>query len=390
MIQLTNTGLQIDDLNTIFDNLATEYKKIYGGEDITIDGDTSDGQVISIYSKLNADIQANLLQLYNSFDPDNALGVALNKIIKLSGLTRTPATKSTVSVDITATSNVDLDSEYKVVDELGQVWQIITAQTLLAGTTSVDFAAVEWGSIATNPNTITAQGTILTQITTVNNPLAASVGVDEETDEALRIRRNKSLEKPAYSTVGGLLAELLSVANVLDVKIYENKTDTYDATLDLNAHSIWCIVDGGLDTDIFETIAKEKTSGCDLKGSITGTYVENFLRADGTTLVYNHEVNYDVPNEVEIYIKLDVTPKIFGDVIDTQLIKDSLITKLFNISEDLTITELYSFVYSGGTNFIATSLQASLDDINYVSDELLAGSADKFLITDAKITITEI
>lgn len=389
VFKLDKDGLTINDLNDVYDFMVTSYKAIYG-DDIVLDGDTPDGQVVAIYSKLNADAQASLLQLYNSFDPDNAIGVQLNKIIKLSALTRKPATKSTVTIDLTASTTVSLESNYTVVDELGQSWVIQLAQSILVGTTAVDFSAQEWGSVAANPNTITAQGTILTQITAVDNPLAAAIGIDEETDEQLRIRRNKSLEQPAYSTTGSLLAKLLETENVIDAIVYENKTKIDNPTLPLVANTLWCIVDGGLGTDIIETIAKEKTAGAGLKGSITGDYLESFLRADGSTRIHTHEVNYDVPTETDIYVKVDVTPKNIGDVIDTELIKDKIAEKLLNIAEFLTITELYSYIYQAGTTFIATNLTASLDDITYVADELEATAAEKLVITVANITVTEI
>ena len=386
-LQINKNGLTINDLNDVFEFLSAQYKLIYG-DDIILDADTPDGQLISIISKLNADAQAALLQIYNSFDPDNAVGVELNKLIKLSAMTRTPASKSTVSIDLTASTTIALDSNYTVVDELGQNWIIQTAQSINAGVTAVIFEGAEFGSVQALATTINARGTILTQITNVNNPLAATVGRDEETDVELRQRRNRSLEKPTYSTVGGLLARLLEVENVTDALVYENATNIDDVVLPLVANTLWCIVESGLDSDIFEAIAKEKTAGAGLKGSVVGTYEESFLRSNGTTRIHTHPIKFDRPTIAEIYIKLDVTPKIALDVIDTDLIKTKLTEKIFTINEDLTITELYSYIYQAGDNFYANNVTASTDNITYVSDKLLAGNTDKFLITTAKITIT--
>ncbi len=386
-LNLDGNGLTINDLNDVYTYLTAQYKTIYG-EDIVLTSDTPDGQVIAIYSKLNADAQAMLLELYNSFDPDSAVGVHLNKIIKLSALERDPATKSTVSVNLTATTTVALPAGYTVVDTLGQNWNIQTAATITAGVTSVIFEAETWGSIAANANTITAQGTILTEITTVDNPLAATVGVNEETDVELRQKRDRSLEKPAYSTTGSILARLLGTNNVLDAVVYENATAIQDTVRNIAPNTLWCVVEGGLESNIAESIAKEKTAGSGLKGSISTTYLENFTRSDATTRIQTHDVKYDIPTEKSIYIKLDVTCTTTGCTIDTDLIKQKLTGKTFTINEDLTITELYSYVYQAGSNFIATNLQASLDNITYVSNELEAGYDEKFLISTANITVT--
>jgi uncharacterized phage protein gp47/JayE len=388
-LKIDATGLTINDLNDVFDFLSEQYKLIYG-EDINIDQDTPDGQIISIYSKLNADAQAALLQIYNSFDPDTAVGVELNKIIKLSAITRQPATKSTVSVNVTASTTVTLPTDYILVDTLGQNWIIQESETINAGITSIEFEAVEWGSISANADTITEQGTILTEVTSVTNPLAASVGLDEETDVELRQRRNRSLEKPSFSTVGSLLTRLLEIDSVTDAIVYENATDIQDTERNIAPHTLWCIIEGGLNADITEIIAKEKTAGTGLKGTIEEDYTEEFKRANGTTRTHIHPVKFDRPTEVEIYIRLNVTCKEIGCTIDTDLIKEKLTGKTFTINEDLTITELYSFVYQAGSNFIATDLEASLDDITYVDTELDADYDEKFVITTAKITITEV
>ena len=304
---LDRNGLTVNDLDDVFTYLSEQYKIIYG-EDIILDADTPDGQIISIYSKLNADAQAALLQIYNSFDPDTAVGVELQKIIKLSGMTIGTATKSTVEVNLTASTTIELPDDYTVTDTLGQSWIIQISQTINVGVTGVEFEAVEWGSVQALASTITEQGTILTQITNVDNPLAASVGVDEETDVEVRQRRERSLEKPAYSTVGSILARLLEVPNVIDSTIYENYTDVYDATLDLDAHTIWCIVEEGLSADIVEAIAKEKTAGAGLKGSVEDTYIENFLREDGTTRVYTHDIKFDRPGTCTGLFLLTLVP----------------------------------------------------------------------------------
>jgi uncharacterized phage protein gp47/JayE len=386
-LKIDNTGLTINDLNDVYEYLTTQFKLIYG-ENINIDQNTPDGQIISIYSKLNADLQAALLQIYNGFDPDSAIGMELNKIIKLSAITRRPATKSTVSVDITTSSPVTLTADYALVDTLGQNWIIQKETALAVGTTSVIFEAVEWGSVSAEANTIIEQGTIFTEVSTVTNPLASSVGIDEETDIELRQRRNKSLEKPSYSTIGGLLASLLEVDNVIDCKIYENDTGAYNVTLDLAPHSIWCIVDGGLNSDIAEAIAKEKTAGTPLKGAMEENYQEVVTKSDGNTFIYTHTAKFDRPVETEIYLTLDVYPKNAGDIIDTDLIKQKLSEKLFRIAEDLTITELYSYAYQAANNFIVTNLQASKDNITYKSDKLETNNNEKFKIITSKITIT--
>lgn len=386
--EITSSGIVIETFEEIFSRLQDEYRTIYGA-DINVDQDSPDGQKIGIEAKAILDLQEYAVSLYNSFDPDLAVGLELDKILKLSGLTRRPATKSTVSINITASTTVDLPSDYTIADTTSQNWVIVTAQTITAGVTAVEFESQDWGAIEAGANTITDPVTIILGIDSVTNPLAAQPGIDEETTLEVRQRRRKSIENPSYSTIGDLYSRLFQLNGITDVIIYENKTDTYDATRDINAHTIWAVIDGGANADITEAIIKSKTGGTGLKGTVTGTFTENFTRPDGTIRVYTHDAKFDRPTETEIYIKLDVT-KTDTSLIDTQAIKDALVGRLFTIAEDAIVTSLYGTIYSAGSNFIASSLQLSKDDITYVTSVLDADFDEKFIITDAKITITEI
>lgn len=382
---ISSGGIFIQSLPEVIDDLTTSLQLIYG-ESINIDQNTPDGQLIGIIAKLDTDIQEQLVALYNSFDPDAAVGQALHKIIKLSGLTRNPATRSTVVLSMVLSKQVIFPSDFTVKDTVGQEWVIALAQTLEAGTHSVDFYAKEWGSISSSSGTITEEVTILDGVTSFSNPLASTIGADEEDDVSLRLRRRRSVEKPSFSTIGGLIARLLDINGVIDAKVYENRTSVYDSALGINPHTIWCIVDGGLNADIAEAIAKEKTAGVGEKGTVTAEYTETFSRADLSTFTYIHGVVFDRPNIVSPHIRLTVTA--ISGVVDAVLIKQSLEAKTYRIAEDITVTALYANVYQAGTNFIASVLEVSYDGITWVSNTLNAGYDDKFVITQANITVT--
>lgn len=389
MAKITSTGIKIDSFNDLFDAISAEYKNIYG-QDINIEQDTSDGQKLSIFVKAYRDLQELGVSIYNSFDPDTAIGTQLNKLMKLCGTSRIPATKSVVDIQVTTSQNVTLDSDYTLKDKLGQLWVISEATTLTTGTTTVSFIADEWGAIEALPNTITEFESIVLGVTSVTNPNSATTGRNEETDNELKLRRKKSVSLPSNNTVDGLLAKLLNINSVLDAVIYENDTDVYDADLDLNAHTIWCIVDGGLNADIIETIAIDKMAGTGLKGSVEDTYTAQILRQDGSYRNKLIAVKYDRPLEVNIYITFDVKAKNVGDYLDLDGMKQALETKTFYIGENATVTELYAYIYSANTNFIATNLKISDDNVAFTSSQLITGYQDKFVINATNITITEI
>jgi len=383
-------GIKLDSFETIFNDLVEKFKSIYG-DDINLDQNSPDGQVIGIFTNVVYDMQSFLARLYNSFDPDFAEGHELDKILKLIATTRLPATKSIVDVEITVNANVVLPEDYTLKDINNQKWIIKNgSQTLVKGVNIVTFEAENWGAIEAQANTITEQVTIIPEVVSVTNPKPAIVGRDEETDVELRKRRNKILSYNAKSLVGSLLAKLLNITDVKDAIIYENNTDTFDTVKNIPPHSIWIIVDGGDVNEIAKVIATDKTIGTGLKGEIKATYIETFTRLDGTTRKHIHEVKFDRPKYTNIYIKFNVKKKTSIDIIDIQAIKNALVALDFNINQSITVTELYSAIYTTGNNFIASNLELSKDGENWVNDLLNADYDEKFIITDENITIEEI
>lgn len=388
-MEINQNGFKADSFIEILTRLSTQLKDIYG-QDINLDQDTPDGQMVGINTTVISDLQDLALYIYNAMDPDFAEGVNLDRLLKLLARIRLPATKSTVDINLTFNRDATIPITYTVSDTNGQNWQITSEQTLTAGTHLITFESVEYGMIIAEANTITQQVTIMTEIDSLTNPADAVSGRDEESDQELRERRNKILEVNAYSTVGSIVGKILTLDNVADCVVYENKTSVYDSERDLNSHSIWVIVKGGELDQITETIVKDKTAGTGLKGLIEGTYIENFIIQSGKNRTIIHTANFDRPTEKEIYLKFNVKRRVPTQSIDMDNIKNTLADRVFQIAENITVTELYATIYSAATNFIATDLQVSRDNITFVDNLLIAGYDEEFKIIQANIEIMEI
>lgn len=385
---INENGLLIDEFSTIYNRLADKFKLIYG-QDINLEQNSPDGQLLGIITNEIYDLQTLILHIYNSFDPDLAQGVELNKLLKLIAQTRRASTKSIVDITIVANANVTLSADYTIIDENKNEWVINAETTLISGTNIISFNAVDFGAIEASANTINDVVTVFPEIISVNNALPAEAGRDEESDVLLRKRRNNLLSVNSTSTIAGIYSKLFLLDTVTDAVIYENATDTYDALKDLNAHTLWCIIDGGSIDEITKIIATDKTIGTDLKGTVSNNYVEIFLKADGTTRALTHIVKFDRPTEIPLYIKLIVSKKIITDIIDMDAIKNKLVEKLYSINEKATATELYAYVYSAGNTFIASNLEVSKDNITF-GNTATNDYDEKFIISAVNIAITEV
>ena len=398
--EFTIEGISIQTFDEIFEELAEAYRDIYG-QDINLDQDSPDGQRVALEAKARLDLQTFALQLYSQIDPDFSAGDFQNKIIKWAGIERGPATKSTVDVTITTDRNITLESGYIVKDLTEQEWETTDENSLIIGANTITLTAISFGNIEADADTITEPVTIILGILSVTNPLAATSGSDEETDEELRIRRNKSLENAAFSTIGSMFAKLANLNGVTEVAVYENDTDTADqlrdptsgelvASVGMPAHAIWCIVENGEVTDIAETIAKNKTGGTALRGSEEATFQEDLLNADGSTFIVLHAIKYDRPSDKTLHVECTATRKDASQAIDLDLIKTKIAEKEYKINDDALATELYFYGYQAGTNFVLTDMQISDDDITYTDNDLPSGFDEIWKIETANITVTEV
>lgn len=387
-LEFTATGLTIQTYDEIVAELEAAYRAIYGA-DINLDADSPDGQRVGIEAKARLDLQAYALSLYNQLDPDLAVGESLNKLLKLAGITRQVPAQSTVTLTVTCDRVLNLPDGYAVLDDLGQTWVTTAIVPCVIGANAVAMVSEEFGAIEASIGTITEPATIIIGVTSVTNAAAATAGTDEEKDPEVRVRRNKSLQNPATSTLGGLFSVLGNLAGVTDLATYENDTSTDDATLPLNANSIWCVVEGGAEAGIIEAIAKNKTGGTGIKGAVTGSFDEILEKPNGDPYTITHDLAFDRPTEVPMYITLTVEG-INGATVDTAAIKAALVARTFTIAEIASASALYATVYSAASNFVATLLSISDDDVTFVTTSLTPSADEKYTIDTADITITDI
>jgi len=388
-LEFTADGVIIETFDEIYNRVTAGLKLIYGA-DIDLAQNTPDGQRVGIIVKEILDGQSFGALLYSNLDVDFAFGSFLDVISKIAGVFRRPATLSQADIDLVSDRDLTLPAGYTIEDANGQKWLTESDNTITTGTNVITVFADTFGPIAADPDTITVPVTVILGVTSVTNPLAAVVGVDEESDPEFRVKRNKSLENPAFSTLGGIIAKVANLSGVTDLDGYENDTDVHDATLDLNGHYIWLIIEGGEIADIAEVFAKNKTGGTGTKGAISGTFPETITKPDGSILTIIHTFRFDRPNEVPLYVKLDAKRRFPTQAIDTALIEQQIAAREYGISEDADASSLYADAYSAGTNFVLSSLEVSDDDITYVETSIDAFAGDKFTLDVANVTVTEI
>jgi hypothetical protein len=303
-------GLQTATRAELVTFYTTAFQTIYG-VDINLASDTPDGQMMNIWIQAVLDLQDLLTQINAQFDPDQATGVLLDQRVGINGIQRQAGTFTITNVDLvinlapaqTATlSGLDsAEDPYTVSDNAGTQWVLITSVVVsVSGTYTYAFRAALPGATLTIPGTITNPVTIVLGVDTINNPTTyTTLGINEESDAQLKIRRQKSVSLSSQGYLAGLLAALENINGVIDAFVYENTTSTTDVN-GVPGHSIWVIINGTAPAvDIATAIYQKRNAGCGMFGSVSYTITQ----VDGSPFI----ILWDVVTPVPLYIKFTAT-----------------------------------------------------------------------------------
>ena len=381
------SGLTLQTLNDLIESLENQFRDIYGS-DINLEPQSPDAQMINIFGQAVEDVKEVVRDVYNSFSPSVATGRALDSRVAINGIQRQGATPTITPVSVTVDQNVTLQgldsaggNPFTVQDDTENNFQLQEQIDLLPGTHSLLFKAEEDGKIEVTLNTIQTIVTLQAGVVSVDNPDSPiTIGVDEETDQQLRLRQQRSVALPSQGYIDGLDGALLAIDDVIDAKVYENDQDQTDVN-GIPAHSIWCIVDGGEAQTIGETIRLKKTAGCGTKGDEE----VQILEQNGLTTI----IRFDRPELENLFIQMTITsldPQYTPDgTTVAQYIFDNIIYK---IGDPADISELTCIVKEFNPNIVVQGAGLGIDA--YGSDEFIYPTTldSRFILNVANMDIT--
>lgn len=298
VFQVTAQGIQAPSYGEILEYLQAEARRIFGS-DITLDADTQDGQLIAIVAAAISDVNAQAIAVYNSFNPNTAIGVALDSVVKVNGLRRREATQSTVDLLLVGQAGTIITNGVAV-DSFENRWMLPSQVVIPAiGQITVTATAEGAGDIAAPAGSVTRIGTPTLGWQTVTNPAAATIGVPVETDVDLRARQARSTAISSVSLWEGIIGALLDLPGVTRVSGVRN--DGSEPTDDgIPGHSIAMIVEGGDAQTIGDTIFLKKGEGVGTYGDTQVTYLD--------TYGFPNDIKFSRPDVVEIYCTLTIEP----------------------------------------------------------------------------------
>lgn len=348
-------GLEVATRQELIDDFTASFESIYGA-DIDLSSSSPDGQMMNIFIQAVLDLEDLLVEIYNMFDPDNAVGTILDQRVAINGIQRQAGTYTVQPVTITVTQaltlyGLDQDTQdiFTVSDNAGNEWELQeTVSIAVPGSASYSFRAADAGAVTSSVNTITVPVTIVLGVSAINNPTTyTTLGINEETDAVLKVRRSRSVALSSQGYLAGLLAALENINGVTTAFVYENNTNTTDSD-DVPGHTIWVIVGGtGDDADIADAIYRKRNAGCGMFGDES----YDITQADDTIFT----VYWDVVVSENLFIEFTATSLDGTNPPDIAGIRSGLVTSFVpTVNEEVNINGLATLVQEIDSNTLVT------------------------------------
>ena len=225
--------------------------------------------------------------------------MALDTAVKTNGLTRHTATHSSVDLRIVGQAGTTIRNG-AAMDTNGNRWMLPSEVVIpVAGEITVTATAESAGDIIATAGAVNRIATPTLGWQTVSNPLDATVGLAQETDDELRTRQSQSTALPSVSLWEGILGAVLSLNGVRRISGICNNEDS-PTPEGVPGHTIALIVDGGEVDEIAETIYLKGCEGTGTFGSVSHTLLDDYG--------FPHVVRFSRPTSVAIKAKVTIVP----------------------------------------------------------------------------------
>ena len=298
VFQVSEEGISAPTYGEILEYLRSKAQSIFG-QDIVLSDDSQDGQLLALFALAISDVNSEAIAVYNAYNPQTAVGVALDGAVKVNGISRRIATHSTVDLRIVGQAGTVITGGYAF-DTFDQRWNLPATVTIpLAGEITVTATAELAGAVQAAANSVNIVGSPTYGWQTVNNPSAATPGVAVETDAELRAQQSVSTAQPSMSLWEGIVSSVLALTGVVAVSGKKNDTGSTDAD-GIPGHTIALVVEGGDADEIGATIYLKKGEGTGTYGSTTVTYSD--------TYGFPNTVKFSRPTQVAIGATVTITP----------------------------------------------------------------------------------
>lgn len=241
---LLSTGFAVKPQAAILDDMQNS--------ELVLVSTNLDFQPTALMGVLNGIVSGSLSELwqlagalYNGMDPDNAVDEQLTSLALITGTVREGATPTEVVCTVnvgpffSAAPGAMIARAVNNTEALFENTTTVSNPTASPVNATVTFACTTNGPVQVLAGTLTIISVALTGWNSITNATDGTPGQNEESNSALRIRRNLDLENAGSSTADSIRSDVLEKAQpgvtagvtyvTLSCSVLHNDTDTTDA-----------------------------------------------------------------------------------------------------------------------------------------------------------------
>lgn len=259
---INSQGVIVPDTSTVQEQVTQDLVNVFG-QDLDTTPETVEGRFIQCLTDYRTNTLAINAQNANQINLRYATGRFLDAIGAFFGLDRIAATSSRVLATVTGVENTVIPAGSQAKTTNGDIFYAENDIIIgLTGSATGYFLSLEKGQIPCSAHSLNKIVNAVLGWETIDNTASATEGTKQESDDDFRQRIEDARYK-GISLLEAIKAKLVNVDNVKSCFAYDNYTNqtiTYDG-VDIDAHSLVVIVDGGANQDIAEAIFKAKTGG---------------------------------------------------------------------------------------------------------------------------------
>lgn len=298
---VTSSGFNLKRLDDIVTEINSALRSTID-PNLDLGSNTPEGQLVGVFADRLASLWEGLQDTYNSQYPQLSEDISLDNAVSLTNVTRLSATKSTVTATITGTPTTIVTTGFIASVSGSPDSTFITLQDYTiggGGTVDVFMEAENTGPVQALSGSLTVIETPIAGVDSITNSIDADLGRDIESDADLKSRRLQLLQRSGTGTLEGIRNSLLNVDDVDQAVVLENVTLVTDSN-GIPGKAFECIVQGGDNTDIAQTIFDTKPIGIESHGDIT-VVINDSQGID-------HDIKFSRPDEIDIYVIVNITP----------------------------------------------------------------------------------
>lgn len=320
-VQFTPEGVVLPEESEILQGVQADIDQAFGGG-VNPQLSTPQGQLAQSQTAIIGNKNDQIAEISNQVDPDTSDGRWQDGIGRIYFIERISASGTVVTGTCGGKVGTVVPAGSMAEDTSGYQYYSLTDATIgSGGVVDVDFQCSTTGPIACPAGSLAKIFRAQIGWDTITNKTAGTPGVDVEGRADFENRRRNSVAANAVNSPQSILANVLSVDNVLDAYVKDNDSNgdiIYGVTdFTIAKNSVCVSVAGGDPATVSEAIWKKKSLGCSYTGNTSYTvqdrdgyetpypeYIVTWLTPTASAVFFNVQISasdllpYDVQDSI--------------------------------------------------------------------------------------------